>query len=149
MREATPADASVLHALLEILGRPRADPPSPAQGDGLAACMTDPACRLLVAERAGRTVGMAAVWFRARLNHDTPEAWIADLVVHPDARRRGVGAALVAAARAEAEARDCHMLRLESGHARTASHRMYEGLGFVDAGISFQLRLRPGPGRSP
>lgn len=141
VREATAADATAVFALMAVLGRPPADPPSPAQRAALDRHLADPGCALLVAEADGRVVGAMSLWFRDRLNHGTPEAWIPDLVVDPGARRRGVAAALLDAAESRARERGCHLLRLESGHGRTEAHALYRARGWTDAGVSYQLPL--------
>ncbi len=141
VREAGPGDAAAVFGLLEALGRPAADPPSEAQRAVLARHLDDPRCRILVAELDGLVVGLLSLWFRDRLNHPTPEAWIPDLVVLPDARRRGVASALLDGARREAVARGCHLLRLESGHQRDEAHALYRAFGFADGGVSYRLPL--------
>ncbi len=141
VREAGAADAAAIFALMAVLGRPAADPPSPAQRAVLERHLADPACVLLVAERAGAVVGAMSLWFRDRLNHPTPEAWIPDLVVDPAARRGGVASALLAEAERRARERGCHLLRLESGHARAEAHALYAARGFHDGGVSYLLPL--------
>lgn len=141
VREATAADASAVFALMAALGRPPADPPSPAQRAAFDRHLADPACAILVAEAGGRVVGAMSLWFRDRLNHGTPEAWIPDLVVDPTARRRGVASALLDAAEGRARARGCHLLRLESGHERAEAHALYRARGWADGGVSYRLPL--------
>lgn len=141
IRAAGPQDAPALFALLEVLGRPAADPPSPAQRAVLDRHLSDPRCRILVAEVDGRVEGALSLWFRDRLNQPRPEAWIPDLVVAARARRRGVASALLDAARAEARAAGCDQLRLESGHRRDEAHALYRALGFLDGGVSYRLPL--------
>ena len=83
---------------MAALGRPAvADDPFEQRAvyDGYLA---DPAVSILVAELDGAICGAASIVVRPRLNWITPEAWIADLVVRPADRRRGVGRALVDAA---------------------------------------------------
>ncbi len=145
VRPAGPGDAPAIFALMGALGRPAADPPSPAQRAVLERHLADPACTLLVAERAGRVVGAMSLWFRDRLNHPTPEAWIPDLVVERGARRGGVATALLDAAEARARERGCHLLRLESGHARSEAHALYAARGFTDGGVSYLLPLDTRP----
>lgn len=59
-------------------------------------------------------------------------AWLlSDLFVTPAARRRGVGAALMNAARAHAEATGACGLQLETARSNLAGQRLYERLGYV------------------
>ena len=76
-----------------------------------------------------------------RLGHATPEARLLDMIVAEPLRGTGLGTQLVEAAIDAARRRGCHLLRLESGHARTGSHRFYERLGFRDRARDYQLEL--------
>ena len=62
--------------------------------------------------------------------------YIDDLVVHPDDRNGGVGAALVATAR-EIAAKDCDIVRLCSGLTRESAHRFYEANGLDRFSLQF------------
>jgi GNAT superfamily N-acetyltransferase len=123
------------------LGRPPLGGHAEAQRGVYRRYLADPAASIYVAELGGETVGAASLVVRARLNWSTPEAWIADLVVRPDARRRGVGSALLDACLQAARQADCHLLRLDCGTARTEAHALYEASGFARAGYDYQLRL--------
>ena len=59
------------------------------------------------------------------------EAELAGLVVSSDARRLGVGRALVAAAEAWTRAAGFAKLRVRSNVLRVESHALYRGIGFV------------------
>jgi GNAT superfamily N-acetyltransferase len=77
-------------------------------------------------------VGHAHVaWQRTRL--DVPE--IQDVFVREDRRRRGVATALALAAEALASERRHTRISLSYGIANDAARRLYEGLGYRDAGI--------------
>ena len=128
--------------MLTALGRPAVDPQSSgsvaafteylAVGDGI----------VLVAEWSGGIVGVASLHFRPRLNWQTQEAWIADLHVREDARRRGVARLLVDRCVEEARARGCHLLRLDCGVDRDEAHGFYREYGFEARGYDYQLVLR-------
>lgn len=62
------------------------------------------------------------------------EAEILTLAVPPAARRRGIGAALLRAAAAEAEARGAAALFLEVSAANAAARALYATAGFVEVG---------------
>jgi ribosomal protein S18 acetylase RimI-like enzyme len=94
-----------------------------------------------VAEIDGEVVGAASFWIRPRLNWTTPEAWIPDLIVSATQRRRGAARRLLDACAAEARARGCHVLRLESGPQRAAAHRLYESYGFRHFARAYELPL--------
>jgi [ribosomal protein S18]-alanine N-acetyltransferase len=62
------------------------------------------------------------------------EAEILTLAVLPEARRRGLGARLVAACLDEAAAADALRLHLEVGASNAAARALYARAGFVEAG---------------
>ena len=96
---------------------------------------------VFVAESNGRIVGAASFWVRPRLNWTNPEAWIPDLIVSSPHRQRGTARRLLDACAAEARARGCHVLRLESGPERAAAHWLYEAYGFRHFARAYELRL--------
>jgi GNAT superfamily N-acetyltransferase len=68
-------------------------------------------------------------------------AWVEDLAVDPDRRSRGVGAALLGAARDWARERGASHLELDSAEARADAHRFYEREGAGYRSISFGWEL--------
>lgn len=141
LRAAQAADAPAIHALLRVLGRPASDPPTPAQEAVLADHLGAEGCRIVVVGPPGEVDGFACLWIRARLGWETPEAWIADLVVRPGARRGGHARALVSECARLAREAGCHVLRLECGHQRGEAHALYAATGFRDLGVSYQRVL--------
>ncbi|MDO9709844.1 GNAT family N-acetyltransferase [Paracraurococcus lichenis] len=63
------------------------------------------------------------------------EAEILTLAVHPAARRRGLGAGLLAGALAAAAARGAEAMFLEVAAGNAAALALYEGLGFARVGL--------------
>jgi ribosomal-protein-alanine N-acetyltransferase len=84
---------------------------------------------LIVAERAGKVVGYAVLWFAA------DEAELGDMAVLPEARRRGLGRWLLDAALAEAARRGAERVYLEVRASNAAARSLYEGAGFSTAGV--------------
>jgi len=88
---------------------------------------------LLAARDGRRLVGGAAIAFRTpgldmlEGREDLAVLW--DLRVAPDARRRGIGSALFAAALPWAAARGCHRLKVETQNVNVAACRLYERHG--------------------
>ena len=140
-RPARPEDAGAVLALLAELGRPAVEEDPAAQRAVFAAHLEDRAAHLFVAEDEGTVVGVASLWIRPRLNWTTPEAWLPDLYVDPEARRRGHARALLDACTTEARANGCHRLILESGHERAEAHQLYESYGFAHYARSYAIRL--------
>lgn len=89
---------------------------------------------VLLAEDGDRLLGTVTVATRGGdwAEQAVPgEAVIRMLVVDPDARGSGAGAALVQACLDAARADGCTLVRLSSQDAMTAAHRLYERAGFV------------------
>ena len=81
---------------------------------------------VLIAKEDGRLLGVALVFFRrgARV------ARLYSLVTAPEARGRGVGAALLEATERAARMRRCRSLRLEVRTDNRAARRLYETRGY-------------------
>jgi len=96
--------------------------------------------RIFVFERAGAILGSAGF----RLGENI--AWgrhlyVDDLVVHPTERSQGVGAALLAALRAEGRRLGCAELHLDTNVSRTGAHRFYEREGLEWTSRHYRVRL--------
>ena len=104
--------------------------------------LADPRQRLLVAERGGAVVGSVTLIVVPNLTHDgKPYGIIENVVVREDARRGGIGAALMRAAIAAAREAGCYKVALTSNLRRTDAHSFYEWLGFVTTQRAFRLDL--------
>ena len=68
-------------------------------------------------------------------------AWVEDFAVHPEHRSRGVGKALLDAAKGWARERGATHLELDSALARTDAHRFYEREGAEYKSFSFGWTL--------
>jgi GNAT superfamily N-acetyltransferase len=68
-------------------------------------------------------------------------AWVEDLAVDPAQRSKGIGKALLAAARDWARERGATHLELDSAEPRTDAHRFYEREGAAYRSISFGWEL--------
>lgn len=143
IRSAQPDDFGDVTRLLERLGRPSVTPRNRgAVKDVYNGQLNDPTTSHLVAVTGrDRVIGFCSLHFRSRLNHDTPQAWIPDLIVDEGERGRGVARALLAEAERRARERGCHDLTLESSYQRAEAHLLYVGAGMTDAGKSFLKSL--------
>ncbi|MGO8739004.1 GNAT family N-acetyltransferase [Rhodoblastus sp.] len=92
-----------------------------AQNAALAACL-----KLIVATATGEPIGRLAL-----AGGDSPR--LADIALLPETRGRGFGAALIAAAQAEARRRALP-LRLSVARDNPGAARLYRRLGFMDCG---------------
>ena len=108
----------------------------PIPGDALAAAITgvlDVPARgfFLVAHQDGACIGVAYVSLIWALEHGGQAGWLEELYVVPECREAGVGAQLLQAVIAAAEAAGCAALDLEidRGHERVRS--LYSRHGFT------------------
>ncbi|MGZ4360481.1 MAG: GNAT family N-acetyltransferase [Gaiellaceae bacterium] len=98
----------------------------------------------LAAVRDGRVVGLAAYRIEDAIELESPVCRLTALVVAGEARREGVGRALVEIVEREALRRGCELLTLTSGNQRGDAHRFYDSLGFAETGRRFAKRLGRG-----
>ncbi len=141
VRKAEPRDAEAVLALMARLGRPEVAENPSEQADVFQSHLKAPDAAVFVAELDGTVAGAVSLWFRPRLNWTTLEAWIPDLYVDPDFRRRGAARALLDACADAARERGCHRLTLESGHERAEAHQLYDTFGFTNEGRFYYLAL--------
>lgn len=128
VRAATADDGPAVAELLGELGYGS----SGSVSDRLALWTAHPHRRLLLAERAGDTIGLVAVAFTPRLEGDSWWAQVVALVVSERARERGIGGRLLE--RVEQLAKDigCDTIIINSSRSRTAAQRFYLGAGYRD-----------------
>lgn len=143
IRSAEPRDFEAVSLLLETLGRPAVtDETRERCREVYLAQLADPNAGHLVADdESGRVVGFCSLHFRDRLNYTRPQAWVPDLIVAEQARRTGVGKALLERAEERAIERGCWDFTLESAYHRREAHRFYAALGMRDASKAFRKLL--------
>ena len=128
--EVTTATPEILAALVALVPELSTSAP-PLTAAALEAIVESPATILLVARDGtwGAILGsLTLVVFSAPTG---PRAWIEDVVVAPETRGRGVGAALVLDALRRAKAAGSRTVDLTSRPARQDANRLYVRLGFV------------------
>jgi N-acetylglutamate synthase-like GNAT family acetyltransferase len=138
IRDAIASDADCVAALLDSLGYPAT---SRAAADHIERFSEHPDSRLQVADSAAGLLGLVATHFVPRMDDDQISCRITDLVVHPSARRAGIGAALLAAAEAEARRARAPRLDLSSGDWRDDAAAFYAAMGFETRSRGFTKRL--------
>lgn len=89
---------------------------------------------VLVARIGERVVGLVGVEAREHWTGER-DAYVGELVVHPDVGRRGVGRALVDAARAWAGQAGLRHLTLDTGADNTGARAFYAALGFREEAV--------------
>lgn len=127
VRTAHPADLAQV-AAIEL-----ASFSDPWSSRAFASSLQRPEVRMTVAECRGAgqgamVAGYMVAWFVAG------EGEIANVAVHPDWRRRGVGAALLDDVLAAAGAADVHVLFLEVRASNSAARNLYASRGFLPVG---------------
>jgi GNAT superfamily N-acetyltransferase len=128
IRDAGPEDAAGLTSLLAELGYPDGTEPVRAR---LLSFTSGPTSFVVVAEDAGRLLGVAAASVMPLLHQDGRWCRLSALVVARGSRRAGVGRALVAEVEARARTAGCRFLEVTSGErsGREAAHAFYKALG--------------------
>ena len=138
VRRAETRDFGAVTALLEELGRAEVTPATREEAHRVfLAQLDEPGAGPLVVEEGDELVACCSLHFRPRLNRDTPDAWIPDLIVTAAARRRGAARALLEEAERLARERGCWALTLESGYQRADAHLLYESFGLENQGYYF------------
>ena len=138
VRRVTPADTEAVLALWRVVFPAYADPAHPqrdpaasiarklAFGDGL----------FWLAERGGRVIGSAMA------GYDGHRGWLYSVGVHPEARRSGVGARLVAEAERALAALGCPKVNLQVYAANAEGQGFWRSVGYSpEAVASFGKRL--------
>jgi GNAT superfamily N-acetyltransferase len=92
-------------------------------GDDLAA---------FLASDAGSDVGLTVVRVRPNLYSEALEAYLAELYVREQHRRRGLGSALLGATIAYVRERGCDRVELGTDEDDTDAHRLYRAHGFTN-----------------
>jgi GNAT superfamily N-acetyltransferase len=77
--------------------------------------------------------GLAQLRFRASVWMGADDAWLEDVYVSDDARRAGMGRALVEACLERARRRGCRRIQLDCNERNAAALALYESLGFSAA----------------
>ncbi|MFO0653111.1 MAG: GNAT family N-acetyltransferase [Polyangiales bacterium] len=120
-----------------------------AIGDALPSWLSsDEQGLALLAERGGRAVGVAIVRLLKRIGGGAVEAALLDAVyVAADARRQGVGRALVEAARAESEAREAQRFAVLARDRDEASRAFLAAVGIAAGDAPAARGAAPEPSR--
>ncbi len=144
IRESTYDDIPSLLELLDELGRPK-----PQKDNGLEKFtallknyMQEDDKKILVAQiENSKIIGMISMVFLSRLNQNTSEMYVPELIVSQNYHSKGIGKKLLNFSIKLGKEKKCHRIRLESGNQRIESHKFYKHLGFEDSSIFFTKNL--------
>jgi len=133
---ATPDEAETVAALL-VAFRDHFGKDWPSDNAMLATVerlMEDPQTEYLLAAPGDGEPAAGVCQLRYRLSVWTaaPDCWLEDLYVRPQARRSGLGAALVEAAIERARARGCRRIELDTNETNAPALALYHRLGFSE-----------------
>jgi ribosomal protein S18 acetylase RimI-like enzyme len=129
IEEATDADAELAEAITRLLPL-LSSSAAPPTAEELAQITSSPGSKLLIAraEPGGPIVGtLTLALFRIPSG---VRAWIEDVIVAEDMRRRGLAEALTRAALDAARAAGARTVDLTSRPSREAANRLYQRIGF-------------------
>jgi ribosomal protein S18 acetylase RimI-like enzyme len=140
IRPADAVDGEAIAPLLADLGY-KATADSLADRIGRHSRMGEP---VLVAKLGGRLVGCLTWHVVPVIHRPRPVGRITFLVVAAEARRKGIGRALVEAAEAKLRQRDCGLMEVTSNTKLRAAHAFYRRLGFERTSYRFARPLAPG-----
>ena len=144
IRESTYDDIPSLLELLYELGRPK--PQKDNELEKFTALlknyMQEDDKKILVAQIVNsKIIGMISIVFLSRLNQNTSEMYVPELIVSQNYRSNGIGKKLINFSIDIGKEKKCHRMRLESGNQRTESHKFYLHLGFENSSIFFTKNL--------
>ncbi|MER7580280.1 GNAT family N-acetyltransferase [Kitasatospora sp. NPDC097691] len=145
IRRATEADLPAIVAMLadDPLGATRESPDDlTAYRTAFARIDGDPHQHLVVADRAGRTVGTLQLTVVPGLSRQGSTRTIIEAVrIHADERGNGLGTVLIEWAVERSRELGADLVQLTSDATRTDAHRFYERLGFVPSHLGFKLKV--------
>ncbi len=144
LREASSKDIPIILGLLYDLGRPK--PQKDSDVDSFRKLVKnyisdDDKKILVVLHDDTEIIAMVSIIFLSRLNQNSLELYIPELIVREKFQHKGVGKKLINYCISIGKEKKCHRIRLESGNKRNESHKFYKKLGFDQSGLSFTLAL--------
>jgi GNAT superfamily N-acetyltransferase len=144
IRESTYDDIPSLLELLYELGRPK--PQTDNELEKFTALLKnyiqEDDKKILVAQiENSKIIGMISMVFLSRLNQNTLEMYVPELIVSQNYHSKGIGKKLINFSIELGKEKKCHRIRLESGNQRIESHKFYKHLGFENSSIFFTKNL--------
>jgi ribosomal protein S18 acetylase RimI-like enzyme len=144
IRESICDDIPSLLELLYELGRPKLQQDSDSEKFEklLKNYIQENDKKILVAQiNNSEIIGMISMVFLPRLNQNTLELYIPELIISQNYRSKGIGKKLINFSINLGKEKKCHRMRLESGNQRVESHKFYKHLGFENSSIFFTKNL--------
>jgi GNAT superfamily N-acetyltransferase len=137
IREALNQDAE---RMVELIGLLAHQVDADGVGERLALLGSDDFPQLVAVED-GEMIGLCGLHQMTAIHRNQPVGRITILVVAEEARGRGVGRRLVAAAEERLKAAGCGMIELTSNDWLVEAHHFYQSIGFEQTGKRFAKQL--------
>jgi GNAT superfamily N-acetyltransferase len=145
MPDARRALASDLAGLLSLFGASEVSAVAAVPEAVWAEMLATPSVVVIVSDGGGRIAATCTLITAPNLlRGGRRHGFLENVVTHPALRGGGHGRAVVGAALAEAWARDCHHVLLQSGRADPRVHAFYRGCGFEPGLRTAYVARRPG-----
>jgi ribosomal protein S18 acetylase RimI-like enzyme len=142
IRQGRPADAAAVAGLTVQLGEVGHGQPEPGVEERFRKLLELPGYLLLVAENeGGRVIGLLNASQRWTLWHTGPCVLIEELVVDREARRQGVGRALIEATLGWARAQGCSEVELSTETDNLPAQAFYRKLGFESEALLLEYEM--------
>ena len=138
LRNASPADADDVAALLQTLGYPC---DTDDAMERIALIVDNDRQALVLARREGAVCGLVALDFMYYLPLGTITCRVTALVVTPTAQGLGIGRQLLKEAERRARSGGAARIELTSGSQRTEAHAFYRACGYKDSSVRFVKQL--------
>ena len=95
----------------------------------------------IFAEEDGKEIGRVFLYVLKNALHDEPFAFIEDLFVDEEHRRKGIATKLIQEMIEEAKRKNCYKIVGTSRMSRENVHAMYEKIGFEKRGYEFRMNI--------
>ena len=140
IRDAQPGDEPAVVALIQEMAAGEGDR-SPISLAYVTAYLANPGSGILLAEEAGRPVGLLSYSVRPDLYHADPAALVEELVVHAPQRGRGIGGALLQAFLDRMAAQGCAEVAIAVMPDNEVAQRLYRAHGLVEEALLLERHL--------
>lgn len=145
-RRALPVDFPAVRTLLVALAEGFRIPASEQDARAIfLEQLEDPTAEVIVLEELGsrrhELVGLITIRYFSTINLGGEQAYIVELSVHPDRRRRGYGRRLLDVAVSRASDRGCRLVEVKTHPKRTAARGLYSSAGMAETCRVLELPL--------
>lgn len=148
-RRALPVDFPAVRALLVALAEGFRIPADEADAHAVfLEQLEDPTAEVIVLEELGsrrhELVGLITIRYFSTINLGGTQAYIVELSVRPDRRRRGYGRRLLDVAMGRAADRGCRLVEVKTHPKREAALALYTAAGMSETCLVLELPLTSG-----